>query len=131
MGRSISGVRLIINQTVVEDGNEGFPILGRTIIEIGGGSRIRFGCSRLDNDLIQDTDSHQSQQLDLGDIDTEGALELGTESSGCNNASVTQAKEKRTVRRTGQGVKTIGRDQGIVRDLINTESKQVRQQADW
>ena len=33
MGRSISGVWLVINQTVVQDGNEGFAVIGRTTIE--------------------------------------------------------------------------------------------------
>jgi hypothetical protein len=38
---------------------------------------------------------------------------------------------KETVRRTSQGIKTIGCDQGVVRDLINTESEQIGQQACW
>jgi hypothetical protein len=43
--------------------------------------------------------------------------------------SVVQVNEKEAVRRTGQGIKTIGCDQGVVRDLIDTESEQTGQQA--
>lgn len=94
MGRGISGVWFIVDQTIVQDGNERFAILGGTIIESGGGARIRFSRPSLGNGLIQDTDRHRSQQFNLGDIDAEGTLELGTESGGYDGVYVSDIGER-------------------------------------
>jgi len=83
---------------VVQDGNERFTILGGTIIEGGGGAQIRFGRPRLGNDFIQYPNRHRSQQLDLGNVDAEGALELRAESSGCVMIRVSYMDQKQKPR---------------------------------
>ena len=90
-------------------------MLGRTIIEGGGGAQIRFGRPRLGYDFIQDPNCHRSQQLDLGNVDAEGAFELRAESSGCVMIRVSYNGPKtEAARRTSQEIKTIGCDQGVV-----------------
>ena len=91
--RSLSSVRLIVDQTVIQGGNRRFSILDRTTIEGGGGARTGSSCLIIGNDLIQDADRHRSQQLDLGNVDPEGILELGTESSGYDGICISNASE--------------------------------------
>jgi len=80
----VSSVQLVVDQTFIQDGNQRFSVLGGATVECGGGAQIGFSCLRLGNDLIQDGDRHRSQQLNLGDVDPKGTLELGTGSSGYN-----------------------------------------------
>jgi len=59
------------------------PVPAGTVIKSGGRSGPSITAAGLGDDVIEGTNRHGAQELDLADVDAKGALELGAESGGC------------------------------------------------